>query len=127
LSSLRFLAAAVLAASLTAPVAAFAQQSPTVPVGAAPAAAPGKPGAHNGRHHNAFRSALRGLNLSSAQKSQIDQVFAQARGQNRSADPATRKANREKLRAQVEAILTPAQRTQLRAALQQARRQHQPA
>jgi Spy/CpxP family protein refolding chaperone len=120
LSSLRFLAAAVLAASLTAPVAAFAQQSP-------PAAVPGQPGAHHGRHHNAFRTALRGLNLNAAQKSQIDQVFAQARGQNRGADPATRKANRAKLRSQVEAILTPAQRTQLRAALQQARRQHQPA
>jgi Spy/CpxP family protein refolding chaperone len=122
LSSIRFLAAAVLAASLAAPVAAFAQQSPPVPV-----TAPGQPGARHG-HHNGFRTALRGLNLSASQKTQIDQIFAQARGQNRNADPAARKANREKLRAQVEAILTPAQRTQLQAALQQARRAHrQPA
>jgi Spy/CpxP family protein refolding chaperone len=124
LSSTRFLAAAVLAASLTVPVAAFAQQAPSVPAGAAPVTAPGQ----HGRHHNAFRSALRGLNLSASQKTQIDQIFAQARGQNKGADPATRKANREKLRAQVEAVLTPAQRTQLQTALQQARRQHrQPA
>ena len=126
MSSLRFLAAAVLAASLTAPIAAFAQQSPGAPLAPVPSAAPGQPGAHHGRHHNGFRTALRGLNLSAAQKTQIDQIFAQARGQNRTADPATRKTNRAKTRAQIEAILTPAQRAQLRATLQQ-QRAHQPA
>jgi Spy/CpxP family protein refolding chaperone len=120
LSSIRFLAAAVLAASLTVPAAAFAQQAP----GPAPAAAPGQPGQHHGRHHNGFRTALAGLNLSAAQKSQIDQIFAQSRGQNKGADPATRKANRARMRGQVEAVLTPSQRTQLQAALQQAHRQH---
>lgn len=124
MSSIRFLAATVLAASLTVPVAAFAQQAPSVPAGAVPVTAPG----HHGRHHNAFRSALLGLNLSASQKTQIDQIFAQARGQNKAADPATRKANRARVRTHVEAVLTPAQRTQLQAALQQARRQHrQPA
>ena len=120
MSSIRFLAAAVLAASLTVPAAAFAQQAPSVPAGAAPVTAPGQ----HGHHRNGFRAALRGLNLSASQKTQIDQIFAQARGQNKGADPQTRKANRAKVRAQVEAVLTPAQRTQLQSALQQARRQH---
>jgi Spy/CpxP family protein refolding chaperone len=125
LSSIRsIVATAVLAASLTVPVAAFAQQAP--PLGA-PSAAPGQPGAHHGRHHNGFRTALRGLNLSTAQKTQIDQIFAQARGQNKGADPATRKANRAKVRSQVEAVLTPAQRAQLKSVLQQARQHRQPA
>jgi Spy/CpxP family protein refolding chaperone len=124
LSSIRFFAAAVLAASLTVPVAAFAQQTPSP---GAPAAAPGQPGAHHGRHHNGFRTALRGLNLSASQKTQIDQIFAQSRGQNKGADPATRKANRAKMRTQVEAVLTPAQRAQLQSALQQARQHRQPA
>ena len=125
MSSIRFLAAAVLAASLTLPVAAFAQQAPPVPAGPAPAGAaqPGETGRHHG-HRGAFRKALAGLNLSAAQKTQIDQAFAQAKGANRGADPATRKANREKLHAQIEAILTPAQRAQLQSALQQARREH---
>jgi len=122
LSSIRFLAAAVLAASLSVPVAAFAQQAPTAPAGAAPAAISG----HHGRHNNAFRSALHGLNLSASQKTQIDQIFAQAHGQNKGADPATRKANREKLHAQIEGVLTPSQRADLKAAMQQARRANRP-
>ena len=62
-----------------------------------------------------MRSALRSLNLTAAQQSQVDQAFAQMRNTNRNADPATRKANRQKLRAQIETILTPAQRAQLTA------------
>jgi Spy/CpxP family protein refolding chaperone len=122
LTSIRFLAAAALAAALTLPVAALAQQAPPVPAAQGPAGA-AQPGRHHG-HHGAFRKALAGLNLSAAQKTLIDQAFAQAKGTNRGADPATRKANREKLHAQIEAILTPAQRTQLQNALQQARREH---
>ena len=121
--STRLFAAAVLAASLSVPAAAFAQQAPLN----VPTAAPGQPGMHQGRHHNGFRTALRGLNLSASQKTQIDQIFAQAHGQNKGADPATRKANRAKLRAQVEAVLTPAQRAQLQSNLQQARQHRQPA
>ncbi len=39
-------------------------------------------------------------------------------------DPATRKANRDKLHAQIDAILTPAQRTQLQTTMQQQRQMH---
>lgn len=87
--------------------------------------APGQPGMHRGHHRGGFRHALTNLNLTAAQKTQIDQIFAQARGQNRSADPATRKANRERLRSQIEAVLTPAQRAQLQTAMQQQRQRHQ--
>jgi Spy/CpxP family protein refolding chaperone len=124
LSSIRFFGVAALAAALAVPAAALAQQAPPAP---APSGAPMQPGMHRhgGHHGGGFRRALQSLNLSNAQKTQIQQVFAQSRGANRNADPATRKANREKMRAQIEAILTPAQRTQLQTALQQARQRHQ--
>jgi periplasmic protein CpxP/Spy len=122
LSILRFLGAAALAAALVVPVAALAQQAPPAP--AAPGA-PGQPGMGRHGHRGGFRHALESLNLSAAQKTQIQQILAQARGQNRNADPATRKANREKLRSQIEAVLTPAQRTQFQTVLQQQRRDHQ--
>ena len=121
---LRLLGIAAIAAGLAVPAAALAQQAPPAAGAPVPAGAV-QPGMHrHGHHPNAFRSALQGLNLSAAQKTQIDQIFAQARGANRNADPATRKANRAKLRAQIEAVLTPAQRTQLQAALRQARQRH---
>ena len=122
----RFLGVAALAAALVFPAAALAQQAPPAPGAPLPSGAPGQPGMHHGRHqHGGFRAALRGLNLSAAQNAQIQQILAQAHGQNRNADPATRKANREKVHAQIEAVLTPAQRTQFQAALQQMRREHQ--
>jgi Spy/CpxP family protein refolding chaperone len=106
----RLVAAAALALGLVAPIAASAQQAPPP----APAA---------GHHHrNAFRDALRQLNLSQSQRSQIDQAFAQARGQNKGVDKATRRANREHLHQQVEAVLTPAQRTQLHDIMRRDRR-----
>jgi Spy/CpxP family protein refolding chaperone len=120
LSSTRLLSAVTLVAALVIPSAAFAQTAP----GPYPSAAPAN-GArqHHHRRHDGMRAALRGLNLSSAQQTQIRQAFQESRTANRSADPATRKANRAKLRARIEAILTPAQRTQLQATLK-ARAQH---
>jgi Spy/CpxP family protein refolding chaperone len=120
LSISRILGTAAFLASLAVPVAALAQQAPP------PAAATFAPGAranHGHRHGGGMRKALHSLNLSSAQQTQIDQAFAQAR-QNRSTDPATRKANRAQLRSRIEAILTPAQRAQLKATLQH---NHRPA
>lgn len=111
----RLIAAAALAAALAAPAAAFAQTPP-----------PAAPAAHR-HHHNPMRTALRQLNLSPAQQSQLDGVFAQAkqmREANRNADPAARKANRDAFRAKIDAILTPAQRTQFHASLAQMRAQH---
>jgi Spy/CpxP family protein refolding chaperone len=124
LSSIRFFGIAALAAVLAVPVAALAQQAPPAPMSTAPAQAGMR--RHGGGHHGGgFRHALQSLNLSAAQKTQIQQAFAQSRGANRNADPATRKANRDKMRTQIEAILTPAQRTQFQTALQQARQRHQ--
>ena len=116
----RILGTAAFLASLAVPVTALAQQAPPAP---AATFAPGARAHHGHRHGGGMRKALRSLNLSPAQQTQIDQVFAQAR-QNRSSDPATRKANRAQIRSRIEAILTPAQRAQLKATLQ---RNHRPA
>ncbi|MEA2785383.1 MAG: hypothetical protein QOF71_1487 [Candidatus Eremiobacteraeota bacterium] len=110
----RILGTAAFLASLAVPVAALAQQTPPAPTGTF---APDSRGHHGHRHGGGMRKALQSLNLSASQKTQIDQAFAQAR-QNRSSDPATRKANRSQLRSRIEAILTPAQRAQLKSALQ---------
>jgi Spy/CpxP family protein refolding chaperone len=121
LSISRFLGTAAFLASLAAPAAALAQQTPP------PAAATFAPGArphHGHRHGGGLRKALRSLNLSAAQQTQIDQALAQTRQANRNADPATRKANRSQLRSKIDAILTPAQRAQLKATLQH---DHRPA
>ena len=115
----RFLGAAAFLASLAVPVTALAQQTPP------PAAATFAPGArahHGHRHGGGMRKALQSLNLSAAQRTQIDQAFAQTRQANQNADQATRKANRRQLRSRIDAILTPAQRAELKAALQRGRR-----
>lgn len=114
-SSARLLAAAALAVACTFPAAAFAQ--------AAPLASPA-PGMH--RHHGhggGYMRALRTLGLSDAQKQQIQTAMQQSRQSGQNADPAARKANREKLRAQIDGILTADQRTRLRTALAQQRQQ----
>lgn len=121
--STRLFAAAALAVGLVAPVAAFAQ-TPAAPV-PPPAGAAAHPHHHH-HHRGALRAALGKLNLSGAQKSQLAAVFANARQHRqatRSADPATRKANMQRFRAQIDNILTPAQRSQFRVALQQERAQ----
>jgi Spy/CpxP family protein refolding chaperone len=115
--SIRLLSAAAFVAALVVPSAAFAQTAPAPLPSSAPAN-----GVRHHHRHNGMRAALRTLNLSAAQKSQIQQVFEQSRAANRNADPATRKANRAKLRAQIEAILTPAQRAELKAKIKAGRR-----
>ena len=112
MSSTRLLSAVTLVAALLIPSAAFAQTAPAPYPSAAPNGV-----RHHGHRHNGMRAALRGLNLSASQQTQVQQAFEQTRGANRNADPATRKANRQQLRAKIDAILTPAQRTQLQATL----------
>ncbi len=126
-SSTRFLAAASLAVAFVLPAAAFAQTAPA-PAGAPLASPmPGMPGMHrhHGHHGGAYMRALHALNLSDAQKAQIKTAMQQSRQANQNADPATRKANQQKLRAQIDGILTPDQRTQLQTAMQQQRAMHQ--
>jgi Spy/CpxP family protein refolding chaperone len=109
-------AAAALVAALTLPAAAFAQQAPAAP----PAAAAPAPGMQ--RHHGAYLSALKQVNLSDAQRQQIRAAMLKTRQANQNADPDTRRANRQALRAQIDGIMTPDQRTQFHTALRQARR-----
>jgi Spy/CpxP family protein refolding chaperone len=114
-SPIRFIAAAAVAASFALPLAVSAQQAPppaTAP--APPASAPHRGGAH-------FMRALRSLNLSDAQKTQIKTAMQQTRQANENADPQTRKANLEQLRSQITSVLTPDQRAQLQAELQKER------
>lgn len=93
-----FVAALGVAATLVLPAAALAQNAP------APVTAPATRPHH--RHGSAYMRALRRLNLSDAQKQQIRQAM-------RNEQIAMRK--------QIDGVLMPDQRTQLRSALQQAR------
>ncbi len=110
---------ALLALTLGLPAVASAQTAPAAP-GAPPAAsAPANtaPGSVPRHHHNRYMRAVRSLNLSDAQKQQIRGFVQAMRTANQNADPVTKRANAKQLRAQIDGVLTPDQRTQLRAAL----------
>ena len=114
--------AALLAAAIVFPSVACAQQQPA---NTAPAA--GVQSEHHSRH-GGWRSALRGINLTDAQKQQIKTISQQQRAAmkaNPTTDPAARRASMEQLRSQVENVLTPAQRAQFEQNLQQQRAQRQ--
>jgi len=105
-----------LLAAFALPLAASAQ---TVP---APGAATPVPAMHrHHRHHNPYMHAVRGLQLSDAQKQQIAGIMKSARGENKNADPQTRRANVRALHQQIEGVLTDDQRSQLHAKLSEAR------
>lgn len=122
MSLTRFVTGTALVAALAAPLAASAQ---SVPPAGAPPAGP-RAGWHGHWHHNhhhrrnPYFHALRTLNLSDAQKKQIRAAFQQMRA----ADRAAIRANAEKMRGQVDAALTPAQREQLRTTLARERARH---
>jgi Spy/CpxP family protein refolding chaperone len=103
---LSLVAAFGVAAMLAAPCAVFAQSSP------APLAAPSAPSARHHDRGSSYMRALRSLNLNDAQRQQI-------RGYMR--------ASQQQLRAQIDGVLTPAQRTQLHSKLQPARTETKPA
>ena len=108
--SFRFISAAALVAALLTPLGASAQTLP-------PAAAPVQHRHHAGR----FATAVHALNLSADQRRQIDDAIASNRATSRGADKATKQANRKRLRAQIESLLTPDQRAQLSAELHRKR------
>jgi Spy/CpxP family protein refolding chaperone len=115
----RFVTGAALVAALVAPLAASAQNAPS------PSAAPPADWHHRGHrwhhpHRNPYLRALRSVSLSDAQKQQVRKAFEQMGA----ADRAAMRANAEKMRGQVEAILTPGQRTELRTKLEQERARH---
>jgi len=99
----RIFSAAALAALIAVPFVASAQTAPVAPV----------PGVHARHGHHGYMHALRALNLTTDQKSQIAAFRKDTKAANLNADPATKKANGQKLRSEVEGVLTPDQRTQL--------------
>lgn len=115
----RTLSALALTAALLVPVAASAQTQP-----APPAPVEG----HHHRDHAGMKHFLKDLNLTDAQKAQIKQIRENARAQRenegQNADPAARRAAHEKMRADIEAVLTPEQRIKLQQEMQQWRATH---
>ncbi|MDQ2857090.1 MAG: hypothetical protein M3R53_00375 [Candidatus Eremiobacteraeota bacterium] len=96
---------------LVAPFAAFAQNA------AAPAPNATIPAAGTSGHHrgSAMRHALKTLGLSADQKTRIKEIMTSYRASRHSASPQTRR----QLRANIEGVLTPDQRTRFAAAMQQ--------
>jgi Spy/CpxP family protein refolding chaperone len=111
------LGAFALLAAFALPLAASAQTAPNQGVAPAPAAQHQR---HH--HHNRYMHAMRGLQLSPAQKQQIAGIMKGSRGANTAADPQTRRANAKALHQQIEGVLTDAQRSQLHANLAQGHR-----
>ncbi len=111
------LGALALIAAFALPLAASAQTAPAPGIAPASAAQPH----HRRHHHNRYMQAMRGLGLSAAQKQQIAGIMKSAHGANKTADPATRRANAQALHQQIEGVLTDSQRTQLHAKLAQGR------
>lgn len=93
------------------PAAPAASGAPIAPVAPGPGTAPvGGPA----RHHGGYLRALRGLDLSSDQRSKIQTIVASGRAKNQGVtDRATRHANQQAMRHSLDAVLTPAQRSQL--------------
>jgi Spy/CpxP family protein refolding chaperone len=109
-------------AAFALPLAASAQ---VVPAPGMAAPAPGAP-QHHHHHGSRYMHAMRGLGLSPAQKQQIAGIMHGARGQNKDADPQTRRANARALHQQIEGVLTADQRSQLHANLAQGRQHAKP-
>src|SRR5215469_2445885 len=103
------------------PLAASAQGVPPPPQNG-PAGQPPQ-GAH--RHGNPYMRALRSLNLSDSQKTQIRSIVQNYRQKDQGVDLATRRSNGEQMRTEIMNVLTPAQRTQLQQTMQQMRQQYQ--
>jgi Spy/CpxP family protein refolding chaperone len=109
---------AILGALLGAGVAARAQ---TYPLPTAPAANAAPASGQAGAQHPArrrFRMVLRQLGLSQDQRAQIRSMMQSFRASRATDAPMTRK----QLLAQIEGVLTPAQRTQFDAAMHPYRR-----
>lgn len=117
-----------LVAALAVPLAASAQTTPVPATGIPAVGLPaGQHEAHrNHHHHKSFAHALRGLNLSDAQKQQISVIMKTARAKTpngTTADPQARRANMLEVRRQIDGVLTPAQRAQLKANLSRERQE----
>lgn len=115
------LISAALAAAIIVPAGVFAQQSQ-----AAPASAPGAPSTQRwgGERHHGMMSMMRDLNLTDAQKTQIRQIVSDFRNSHTPGerpDPQSRAQMRDKIMN----VLTPQQRAQFQARMQQMRAQRE--
>ena len=109
---------AAFAAAVLIPAGTFAQQAQT-PAGTA---APQGQWQGGHRHHGGMMRAFRDLNLTDQQKTQIRQMMQQFRQAHEGQRPDAQA--REQLRNQILSVLTPQQRAQYQAKIQQMRRQH---
>lgn len=120
------LGAVALAAVCALPLAAAAQSAPQPGIAAPPAFQQQPSATQQQPHHRHRRSpylrAMRSLNLSDAQRRQIAGILKSSRAAAKGADPQTRRADIAAMRRQIDGVLTPDQRTQLRANLAGARR-----
>lgn len=118
------LGAVALAAVCALPLAAAAQSAPQPGIAAPPAVGQQAPATQQQHRHrrSPYLRAIRNLNLSDAQRRQIAGILKGSRAAAKGADPQTRRADMAAMRRQIDGILTPDQRTQLRAGLAQARR-----
>jgi Spy/CpxP family protein refolding chaperone len=98
------------------PVTVFAQQQPPAPT---QSAAP-----HHHGHHGGMMRAMRNLNLSDQQRTQIRQIVSQYRAAHPKGSPRDPQAAKA-MRQQVMNVLTPAQRTQFQQNVQQMRARYQ--
>ncbi len=113
------LGALAMLAAFALPLAASAQIAPGPPPPGPAVAAPMAPPHHMHRgHRSPYLHALRTLNLSDAQKQQIGGYVKSSRDAQRQARVASERA----LRAQIDAVLTPDQRAQMRTAMVHSRR-----
>jgi Spy/CpxP family protein refolding chaperone len=121
--------ALALAAALAVPFVVSAQSAPPPAAGQAQGA-PAAGAAHH-RHHagNRYMRAMRGLNLSDVQKSQIRGIMKSARqanaGNGQALDPQTRRQNMIAMHQQIERVLSDTQRAQLHATLRAQRHANQ--
>ncbi|HXP94035.1 MAG TPA: hypothetical protein VN905_11255 [Candidatus Binatia bacterium] len=100
------------------PLAASAQVVPPPAQTGPSAPSQGAPQQH---HRNPYMRALRSVNLSDAQKSQIRSILQSYRQKDQGLDQTARRANAQQMRTDIMNVLTPAQRTQFQQAVQQMR------
>lgn len=102
---------------------ALASESSVIPVPAAILAQAGPNEQGGGRDR--FGQVLMSLGLSDDQKAKIRSIMANARQKNQNADRDTRRKTMRAAFAQIENVLTPAQRDQLHQKMQAMRRNRQ--
>jgi Spy/CpxP family protein refolding chaperone len=122
MNTIRIAALLVCAAAIGTPLALHAQAQSAAQSAPNPSAT--WTGAHH-RHHNPLMKALNSLNLSGQQRTQIQGYVAASKQADANATPDERRADRQKLRAEIMGVLTPAQQAQLKATLKAQRRERE--